>query len=96
MSKVQQPNSSKVQSVLHEHASEFTSTAKGKLFCKLCDCLVKSDKRFVVEAYRRSAKHLGGSFHETESSQTFLTHAIPDYFADKLLFVSFQQNKPIS
>ena len=33
------------------------------------------------------------SFHETESSQTFLKHAIPD-FADKLFFVSFQQNKP--
>jgi len=29
-----------------------------------------------------------------ESSQTFLKHAIPD-FADKLRFVSFQQNKLI-
>jgi len=28
-------------------------------------------------------------------SQTFLKHAIAD-FADKLLFVSFQPNKPIS
>jgi len=55
---------------------------------------VKSGKWFVVEAHRRSAKYQRGSFHETESSQTFLTHAIPD-FADKLLFVSFQQSKPI-
>jgi len=95
MSEVQQANSSKVQSILHEHASELTLTPKAKLFCKFCDCLVKSDKRFIVEARRRSAKHQRGSFHETESSQTFLTHAIPD-LADKLLFVSFQQNKPIS
>jgi len=28
-------------------------------------------------------------------SQIFLKHAMPD-FADKLLFVSFHQNKPIS
>jgi len=48
----------------------------------------------MVEAHRCSAKHQRGSFHETESSQTYLTHAIPD-FADMLLFVSFQQNKPI-
>jgi len=91
MPKVKQPNSSKVQSILHEYASEFTSTPKGELFCKFCGCLVKCDKRFMVETHRCSAKH---HLHETESSQTFLKHAIPD-FADKLLFVSFQQNKPI-
>jgi len=88
MPKVKQPNSSKVQSLLHEYASEFTSTPKGELFRKFCDCLVKSDKRFVVEAHRRSAKHQRGLFHETKSSQTFLERAIPD-FADKLRFVSF-------
>ena len=69
MSEVQQPNSSNVRSILHKYTSEFTSTPKGKLFCKFCDCLVKSDKRFMVEAHRRSAKHQRGSFHETESSQ---------------------------
>jgi len=48
----------------------------------------------MVEAHCRNAKHQRGSFHETESSQTFLKHAILD-FADKLLFVSFQSNKPV-
>jgi len=33
-------------------------------------------------------------FTKLEVSQTFLKHVSPD-FADKLLFVSFQQNKPI-
>jgi len=37
--------------------SEFTSTPNGELFCKFSDCLVKSDKRFMVEAHRRSAQH---------------------------------------
>jgi len=46
----------------------------------------------MVEAHRCSAKHQRGSFHKMESSQTFLKHAILD-FADKLLFVSCQQNK---
>jgi len=42
---------------------------KGELFCKFCDSLLKSDKRFMVEAHYRSAKHQRGSFHETASSQ---------------------------
>jgi len=37
----------------------------------------------MVEAHRRSAKHQRGSFHETESSQTFLKYAMPD-FANKM------------
>jgi len=32
---------------------------------------VKSDKRFMVEANRRSAKHQWDSFYETENSQMF-------------------------
>jgi len=61
MPMVKQPNSSKVRSILQEYG--FTSTPKGELFCKFCDCLVKSDKRFMVEAHCRSAKHQRGWFH---------------------------------
>jgi len=32
MPKVKQPNSSKVQSILHEYTSEFTSTPQDELF----------------------------------------------------------------
>jgi len=94
MPKFKQPNSSKVRSILYEYASEFTSTPKRELFCEFCDCLMKSDTRFVVEAHHRSTKHQGGSFHEIESRQTFLKDAIQD-FAHKLLFISFQYNKTI-
>ena len=48
----------------------------------------------MVKAHHRSAKHQRGSFHETKSCQTFLKDAVPD-FADKLLFVLFQQKKTI-
>jgi len=33
------PNSAKVRSMLHEYASEFTSTPKGEIFCKFCGYL---------------------------------------------------------
>ena len=46
----------------------------------------------MVEAHRHSAKYQRGLFHKIEISQTFLKYALP-YFADKLLFVSYQQNK---
>jgi len=57
MPKVKPSNSLKVRSILHEYVSEITSTPKDELVCKFCDCLVKSDKSFTVEAHRRSAKH---------------------------------------
>jgi len=86
MPKVKQPNFSKIRSILHEYGSEFTSTPKGESFCKFCDCLVKSNKRFVVEAHRRSAKHQPSSFHKTESCQIFLKHTIPDLQKNYFLF----------
>jgi len=49
----------------------------------------------MVEAHRRSAKHQRRSFRETESSQTVLKHAMPD-FADTLLrFISTEQTDQI-
>jgi len=78
--KIKQPNpSSKYCCILHEYASELTSTPKGKLFCKFCNCLLRGDKWLMVETHYRIAKHQRGSFHETESSQTFVKHAIPDF-----------------
>ena len=89
--KVKQPNpSSKSCCILHEYASELTSTPKGKLFCKFCNYLVRSDKWLMVETNYRIAKHQRGSFHETESSQTFVKHAIPD-FAATFCFISTEQ-----
>jgi len=47
---------------MHEYASELTSKPKGELVCKFCDCLVKSGKKFMVEAHHHSAKHQRVSF----------------------------------
>ena len=79
MPKVKQSYSSKVRSILHKYASEFTSTPKGKLFCKVYDCIVKCDKKFMVDSHRGSAKHQRGFLHEkTISTPTFLKTPIPD------------------
>jgi len=72
--------------ILHEYASEFTSPLKGELLCKLAWWKVK---RFLLETHRRSAKHQRGLFHETESSQTFLKHAI--HFADCYFLFHFNR-----
>ena len=61
MSKVKQSYSSKVRNILHEYDSEFTSTPKYELFCKVCDCIVKCDKTFMVDSHRGSAKQLDGA-----------------------------------
>ena len=58
MPKVKQSYSSKVHSILHEYACEFTSTPKDELFCKVCDCIVKCNKKFMVDSHHDSAKHL--------------------------------------
>ena len=80
MPEVMQSYSSKVLSILHEYASEFTLTPKGELFCKVCDCIVKCDKKIMVDLHRASAKHQRGFLHETASTQTFLkTIPIPDF-----------------
>jgi len=72
MSKLKQQKSAKVQSMLHEYASEFISTPKAEIFCKFCDCLEREKwQKVLVEAHRHSAKHQRGLFHETESNQTF-------------------------
>jgi len=90
--KDKQPNSLKVRSILLEYVSEFTSTPKGELVCKLCDCAVKSNKRFVVEAHCRSAKHQRGSFHKIESSH-FQNMLYQNFHIN--YFFSYQQNKLI-
>ena len=83
MPKVKQSYSSKVRNILHEYDSEFIATPKGELFCKVCDCVVKCDKKFMVGSHRGSAKHQRGFLHEKASTQTFFKTPIPD-FAEKV------------
>ena len=78
--KIKQPNPSlKYCCVLHEYAFELTSSPKWTLICKFCNCWLRGDKWLMVDTHCRIAKHQRGSFHETESSQTFFKHAIPDF-----------------
>jgi len=89
MPKVKELNSSKFRNILHGYASEFTSTRKGEIFCKICDCLVKCDKILMVEAHRRSAKHQRGLFRETENRKKIVKHAVLG-FEDKLPLFHFK------
>jgi len=57
---------------------KFSSTPKGEVLSKFCDYLVKSDKRFMVEAHCCSAKHQRGLFHEefSERGPNFLNYVL--------------------
>ena len=77
--------------MLHEYASEFTSAPEGEIFCKLCDCLgsEKCEKVYGGSASpqcKASTRFVSWNWKMPD----ILKHAIPD-FADKLVFVSFQQ-----
>ena len=77
MPKVMQSYSSKVHSILHEYASEFTLTLKGELFCKVCDCIVKCDKKIMVDLHRGSAKHQDTKDFAEKVTKAFLCADIP-------------------
>ena len=57
MPKIKPSYPSKVKAVVNEHTSEFKSAPSGELYCKLCDCIVRCEKKFMVESHRHSVKH---------------------------------------
>ena len=65
-----QPKSStaKVRQIYSEHPDEFLATLVSDLHCNLCEVLIKCDKKFVVESYRKSKQHQG----KFQGKQTFL------------------------
>ena len=47
----------KVRQTCQEFPDEFSATPAGDLRCNPCDVLVKCDKKFFVESYRKSKQH---------------------------------------
>ena len=84
MPKIKSSYPSQVKAVVNEHAFEFKSAPIGELYCKLCDCIVRCEKKFMVELHRQSVKHQNGlKLAETSTSQTFIKHPVPN-FAEKV------------
>jgi len=65
MPKVKQQNSSNVRRIVHDMLLSLPQHLRVNYFANYVT--VKSNKMFMVEAHRRSAKFQRGSFHEIES-----------------------------
>ena len=47
----------KVNAFIREFRNEFISTPRDELFCKLCEKVVKHDKRLHVDQHRNGSVH---------------------------------------
>ena len=56
MPKIKVSNAKKVRSIIYKDFKEFTATAKDELYCPLCCCIVKHEKRFFVEQHVATLK----------------------------------------
>ena len=60
MPKVKSSLGSKINAIVTEFPAEFTKTPIPQLFCNICNCVVKCDKRFHIDCHRKSRKHQKG------------------------------------
>ena len=63
----------KVNAFIREFHNEFISTPTDELFCKLCEKVVKHDKRFHVDQHRNGSVHQAKLTIQTTSRQSFIT-----------------------
>ena len=57
MPKQAKSSTAKVRQICQEYPDKFSATLASDLRCNLCDVLVKCDKKFFVESYRKSKQH---------------------------------------
>ena len=79
----------KVRSIIKDF-KEFTVTPKDELYCPLCCCIVKHEKRFFVEQHVATLKHRKGvekanSAGTSDTRQTFISSGEHQDFATKLV-----------
>jgi len=63
-------DSDKLRAIVREYPTEFAITPQNGLFCKLCECLVKFEKRFFVDSHRASSKHTSKCANKVQSSSS--------------------------
>ena len=74
MPKQAKSSTAKVKQIYQEYPDEFPANPARDLQCKLCDVLVKCDKKFFVESHRKSKQHQRKlkTKSKSQSKQTFL------------------------
>lgn len=99
MPKVAVSSVQKVRNFVEKYPNEFTCSGKSELYCKICSCVVASDKKFSVNHHRDSQKHKNGiirndNFVGKQSSQTFLNFKSSKY-SEKLVISFSEANIPL-
>ena len=89
MPKIKVSDGRKVRSIIKDF-KEFTVTPKDELYCPLCCCIVKHEKRFFVEQHVATLKHRKGvekakSAGTFDTRQTFISSGEHQDFATKLV-----------
>ena len=67
-------STAKVRQICQEYPDEFPATPAGDLRCKLCDVLIKCNKKCFVESHRKSKQHQEKleTKNKSQSNQPFL------------------------
>ena len=77
MPKTKTSKVSKAKSFIDSFPKEFFADLKGSLFCKLCNCMVSTEKSFMVDSHRKSKKHQN-MLKGLENQQSMHEHIAPD------------------
>ena len=86
MPKQAKSSTAKVREICRQYPNEFEATPAGDLRCKLCEVLVKCDKKVFAEGHRKSKLHQG-KLVTTSSFQGKQTYLQLDqaYFKEKVV-----------
>ena len=74
MPKQAKSSTAKVREICRQYPNEFEATPAGDLRCKLCEVLVKCDKKFFAKNHRKRKLHQGKliTTSSSQGKQTYL------------------------
>ena len=95
MPKIAQSPLSKANAYVAEFPEEFKKTPKNELYCFLCECVVKHEKRFFVTSHFSGARQCKLKVNPPTATQQFLPTASGTEFAKEVIRVLLSADIPL-
>ena len=95
MPKIAQIPLSKVNAYVAEFPEEFKKTPKNEIYCFLCECVVKHEKRFFVTSHLPGARNFELKLNPPIATQQFLPTASGTDFAKEVVRVFLAADIPL-
>ena len=95
MPKIAQSPLSKANAYVAEFPEEFKKTPKNELYCFLCECVVKHEKRFFVTSHLSAARQCKLKVNPPTATQQFLPTASGTDFAKEVARVFLSADIPL-